>query len=72
MIHEYKLPHIEHIAKDPVTIEGKVTGLRINPGFRLKLLVLTVGYDYSFNTYGYNLHNVSVGLNLQSIAPFKL
>jgi hypothetical protein len=57
---------------NPITIEGKVSGLRINPGFRLKMLLLTVHYDFSYNTYGFNLHTVGLGINLQSIVPFKL
>jgi hypothetical protein len=58
--------------KDPIKIEGSVSGLRINPGFRLKFLIFTIHYDYSWNTYGYNLHTFGFGLNLQSIVPFKL
>lgn len=56
--------------KDPVKVEGNLSGLRANVGFRLKLLVLTIHGDYTFGEY--NVASVGIGLNLQSIVPFKL
>jgi hypothetical protein len=56
--------------KDPVTIEGKLSGFRANAGFRLKLAVLTLHADYTFGEY--RVLSAGVGLNLQSIVPFKL
>jgi hypothetical protein len=56
--------------KDPVNIEGVVSGFRGNAGVRLKFLLLVIGADYSIGTY--NTATLSIGLNLQSIVPFKL
>lgn len=55
---------------DPVNIEGNISGFRANVGFRLKLAVLTIHGDYTFGQY--NVASVGLGLNIQSIAPFKL
>jgi hypothetical protein len=55
---------------DPIKIEGKLSGLRANAGFRLKLAVLTIHADYTLGKY--NVASVGLGLNLQSIVPFKL
>ncbi|MFN6342707.1 MAG: DUF6588 family protein [Bacteroidota bacterium] len=57
---------------DPIKIEGSVSGLRINPGFRIKMLVMTLHYDFSWNTYGYHLHTVGLGVNVQSLLPPSL
>lgn len=56
--------------KDPINIEGKLSGFRANVGFRLKLAVLTIHGDYTFGEY--KVASVGIGLNIQSIAPFKL
>ncbi|MCU0440765.1 MAG: hypothetical protein MUE96_00055 [Bacteroidia bacterium] len=56
--------------KDPVTISGDISGFRANAGFRLKLAVLTFHADYTFGEY--RVLSAGIGLNLQSIAPFKL
>ncbi|MES2560445.1 MAG: DUF6588 family protein [Bacteroidota bacterium] len=55
---------------DPVSISGDISGFRATAGIRLKLLVLTIHGDYTFGAY--NVASVGVGLNLQSIVPFKL
>jgi hypothetical protein len=56
--------------KDPVNIEGNISGFRATAGFRLKFAVLTIHGDYTFGQY--NVASVGIGLNLQSIAPFKM
>lgn len=55
---------------DPINIEGKLSNFRANVGFRLKLAVLTIHGDYTFGEY--KVASVGVGLNIQSIAPFKM
>lgn len=55
---------------DPVTITGDIGGFRANIGFRLKLAVLTIHADYTLGQY--NVLSAGLGLNIQSIAPFKL
>jgi opacity protein-like surface antigen len=55
---------------DPISIDGSLNSFRANAGFRLKLLVLTIHGDYTFGKY--NVASVGLGINLQSIAPFKL
>jgi hypothetical protein len=55
---------------DPVSITGKISGFRATAGFRLKFAVLTIHGDYTFAEY--NVASVGVGINLQSIVPFKL
>jgi hypothetical protein len=55
---------------DPLTINGTLSSLRLNAGFRLKLAVLVIGAEYSLANY--STATISVGLNLQSIKPFKL
>ncbi|MFA6261786.1 MAG: DUF6588 family protein [Bacteroidia bacterium] len=55
---------------DPIDISGKNSGVRATVGIRLKLLLLTLHGDYTFAAY--NMASVGVGLNLQSIVPFKL
>jgi len=56
--------------KDPLTISNTIGGMRATVGFRLKLLVLTIHGDYTFAEY--NVASVGLGINLQSIVPFKL
>jgi hypothetical protein len=56
--------------KDPVSVEGKISGFRATAGFRLKFAVLTIHGDYTFGQY--NVASIGIGLNLQSIAPFKM
>jgi hypothetical protein len=65
---EFGKPKIEELS-DPLSISSSVSGIRINPGFRLKFLVFTLHYDYSYNTYGFNLHTIGMGINVQSLAP---
>lgn len=55
---------------NPVSISGDISGFRATAGLRLKLLILTIHGDYTFGVY--NVASVGVGLNLQSIVPFKL
>jgi len=55
---------------DPVSISGIISGARATLGFRLKLAILTIHADYTFAEY--SVASLGVGLNLQSIAPFKL
>lgn len=57
---------------DPINIEGSVSGLRINPGFRVKMFGTTLHYDFSWNSYGYHLHTVGFGINVQSLVPPSL
>ncbi len=56
--------------KDPVKIKGDISGFRANVGFRLKFAVLTLHADYTFAEY--KVASVGLGINLQSIAPFKM
>jgi hypothetical protein len=55
---------------DPISITGDISGFRANAGFRLKLAVLTIHADYTLGKY--NVASVGLGINLQSIVPFKL
>lgn len=57
---------------NPIQLSGSVSGFRVNPGFRLKFLVMTIHYDYSYNTYGFNIHTAGIGINVQSLVPPKL
>lgn len=63
-------PKIVTEVKDPISVEGVISGFRATAGFRLKLTILTIHADYTLATY--NVASVGVGLNLQSIKPFKL
>lgn len=56
--------------EDPISIESKLSYFRFTAGLRMKILILTIGGEYNIgkvNTLGFN-----VGVNLQSIKPFKL
>lgn len=64
-----KITKINNI-KDPLTIDGTMSNMRLNAGFRLKLAVVVIGAEYSLARY--STATFSLGLNLQSIAPFKL
>jgi hypothetical protein len=55
---------------NPINIKGDLSGFRANVGFRLKLAVLTIHGDYTFGEY--KVASVGLGLNIQSIAPFKM
>lgn len=55
---------------DPVKVSGDISGFRATAGLRIKLAILTLHGDYTFGAY--NVASVGVGLNLQSIVPFKL
>lgn len=55
---------------DPINVDGSISNVRVNMGARIKLAVLIIGGEYSIGTY--NTATLSVGLNLQSIKPFKL
>ncbi len=56
--------------KDPINITGDLSGMRATMGLRLKLAILTIHGDYTFAEY--NVASVGIGLNIQSIVPFKL
>ena len=55
--------------KDPVKITGTISGFRATFGARIKLAILTFHADYTFAEY--NMLTAGVGLNLQSMIPFK-
>jgi hypothetical protein len=55
---------------DPVKVSGSLSGFRSTLGFRLKFAVLTIHGDYTFAQY--NVASLGIGLNLQSIVPFKM
>lgn len=55
---------------DPIAIEGKLSGLRATGGFRLKFGPVTLHADYTLAQY--NVASVGLGINIQSLAPFKL
>ena len=57
------------VLSNPIDINGNASSFRATVGFRLKLTILTIHADYTFAAY--NIATVGVGLNLQSIAPFK-
>lgn len=59
-----------HDVKDPVNISGNISGMRTTIGFRLKFAIVTLHADYTFAQY--NVAAIGLGLNLQSIAPFKM
>ena len=63
-------PMVVKTISDPVSIEEKNSGFRTTLGVRIKLAVITIHGDYTFANY--NVASVGVGLNLQSIVPFKL
>ncbi len=56
--------------KDAVSLNGTTSGFRATFGARFKFLILTIHGDYTFAEY--NMATIGVGLNLQSIVPFKL
>jgi hypothetical protein len=55
--------------KDPVKISGNISGFRATFGARIKLFLLTLHADYTFAEY--NMLTAGIGLNLQSMVPFK-
>jgi len=55
---------------DPIHLTGNLSGFRTTVGLRLKLLLLTIHADYTLAEY--KMFTAGVGLNLQSIVPFKL
>lgn len=58
-------------AQDPITLSsGPFSSMRANGGLRIKLLILTIYGEYSLGTY--DSFTAGIGLNLQSIKPFKL
>ncbi|MFN4082188.1 MAG: DUF6588 family protein [Bacteroidia bacterium] len=56
--------------KDPLEITGNANGLRANIGLRFKLGPITFHGDYTLGKL--NTINFGFGINIQSIAPFKL
>ncbi len=56
--------------KDAVSLNGTSSGFRATMGARIKLFVFTIHGDYTFAEY--NMATLGVGVNLQSIVPFKL
>ncbi len=63
-------PKIVREFSDPISLSGKISGMRATMGFRLHLAIMTIHADYTFAEY--NVASVGVGLNLQSIRPFHL
>lgn len=56
--------------KDPISVEGKLSGMRANLGFRLKFGPITFHTDYTLAQY--KVLSLGLGVNIQSLAPFKL
>lgn len=65
----YGKPKVQNL-KDPVSITGNANGLRLNGGIQLKLGPITFHGDYTLAKY--STVNFGLGINIQSIAPFKL
>lgn len=55
---------------DPIDIETPLNYMRFTGGVRLKLLLLTINGEYNIGEV--NTISVGLGINLQSIKPFKL
>jgi hypothetical protein len=62
-------PKVENL-KDPISISGNANGVRLNAGLRMKLGPITFHGDYTLAKY--STINFGFGINIQSIAPFKL
>lgn len=62
-------PKIVQEFHDPISLSGTISGMRATLGFRLHLALITIHADYTFAEY--NVASVGVGLNFQSIVPFK-
>lgn len=56
--------------EDPIEIESSMSYMRFTGGVRLKLLILTINGEYNIGKV--NTISVGLGINLQSIKPFKL
>jgi len=56
--------------KDPIKLEGSLSGFRANAGLRIKLAVLTISGEYSVGQY--NSATLGIGINWQSIVPPKM
>lgn len=63
-------PTIVRDLKDPIKINGDISGVSATVGFRLKLTVLTIHADYTYATY--QVLSAGIGINVQSLAPPKL
>lgn len=61
---------VVRVLKDPINLEGALSGLRATAGFRLKLAVVTIHADYTFAEY--SVASLGIGLHVQSLAPPKL
>ncbi|MDP1725919.1 MAG: hypothetical protein Q8M15_03980 [Bacteroidota bacterium] len=55
---------------DPINIESSLNYFRGTAGVRIKLLILTINGEYNIGKV--NTISVGLGINLQSIKPFKL
>ncbi len=58
------------VLTDPIKLSGGSSSFRTTVGLRLKLAILTIHGDYTFAEY--NMASAGIGLNLQSIVPFKM
>lgn len=63
-------PQYVNEVKDPISIEGKLSGVRGTLGFRLKFGPITFHTDYTLAEY--DVASVGLGVNIQALAPFKL
>lgn len=63
-------PKLVRELKDPVKVEGSLSGFRATAGFRLKFALFTLHADYTLANY--SVASVGIGLNVQSLAPPKL
>ncbi len=55
---------------DPINIESKLNYMRFTAGVRIKLAILTINCEY--NLAKVSTINFGLGINLQSVYPFKL
>lgn len=63
-------PKVVRELKDPVKVEGNLSGFRATAGFRLKFALFTIHADYTLANY--SVASLGIGLNVQSLAPPKL
>ncbi|MES2690140.1 MAG: DUF6588 family protein [Bacteroidota bacterium] len=63
-------PQYVNEIKDPISIDGKLSGARATLGFRLKFGPMTFHTDYTFAEY--DVASIGLGVNIQALVPFKL